>query len=54
MQADDVQYEHSELLLYQGDMLREAGFYQQALTHIEDNQGHIVDKLSFLEMKGNY
>ena len=52
-QADDVQYEHSELLLYQGVMLSEAGLYQQALKHIEDNKGQIVDKLSYLEMKGS-
>ena len=52
-QSEEVQYDHSELLLYQGDILKEAGLYQKALDHIEKNKSKIVDPLSFLEMKGN-
>ena len=42
------------MLLYQSEILKEAGLYQQALDHINENKSLILDKLSFLEMKGTF
>ncbi|CAK8697492.1 unnamed protein product [Clavelina lepadiformis] len=52
-QSQDNQYEHSELLLYQTDILVEAGLHQRALEHLEGNKDRIVDKLTWLETKGD-
>ncbi|XP_002131267.2 N-alpha-acetyltransferase 15, NatA auxiliary subunit-like [Ciona intestinalis] len=49
----EMVYEHSELLLYQNYILQEAGLFQQAMEHLETNKEKIVDKLSWLEYKGD-
>lgn len=46
-------YEHSEFLLYQNMVMREAGLYAQALEHILKNENSIVDKLAVEEIKGD-
>lgn len=47
-----MDYEHSELLLYQNTMLREQGKLQDALDHLQKYDNQIVDRLSVLETKG--
>lgn len=44
-------YEHSELLLYQNMVLREAGLLEEALNHLNKYEEQICDKLSVLETK---
>uniref|UniRef100_A0A6Q2YI17 N(alpha)-acetyltransferase 15, NatA auxiliary subunit a n=1 Tax=Esox lucius TaxID=8010 RepID=A0A6Q2YI17_ESOLU len=49
---DKVDYEYSELLLYQNQVLREAGLYREALEHLTTYQKHICDKLAVEETRG--
>lgn len=51
-QSSELQYEHSELLLYQTEILMEAGKYSEALRHLQSNQDKIMDKLALQEYKG--
>lgn len=44
-------YKHSELLLYQNQILVEAGQHQRALQHLDEFQGQICDKLAVKEAK---
>ncbi|KAH9373691.1 hypothetical protein HPB48_018664 [Haemaphysalis longicornis] len=44
-------YEHSELLLYQNMVMREAGELDEALCHLTRNEEQICDKLSVLETR---
>ncbi|KAI1278745.1 N-alpha-acetyltransferase 16, NatA auxiliary subunit [Halotydeus destructor] len=44
-------YEQSELLLYQAQVCKEAGFHQEALDHLNKNYDDICDKLAVHEMK---
>ncbi|XP_064636632.1 N-alpha-acetyltransferase 15, NatA auxiliary subunit-like [Lineus longissimus] len=44
-------YEHSELLLYQNMVLREAGTLEEALNHLREFEEHIVDKLAVSEIQ---
>ncbi|XP_074650017.1 N-alpha-acetyltransferase 15, NatA auxiliary subunit-like [Tubulanus polymorphus] len=46
-------YEHSELLLYQNMVLREAGRYQEALDHLKNYDIQMVDRVAVLETRGN-
>lgn len=46
-------YEHSELLLYQNMVMREAGELDEALCHLTRNEEQICDKLSVLETRAN-
>lgn len=46
-------YEHSELLLYQNMVMREAGELDEALGHLARNEEQICDKLSVLETRAN-
>ncbi|KAH8373849.1 N-alpha-acetyltransferase 16, NatA auxiliary subunit [Drosophila serrata] len=46
-------YRHSELLLYQNQILVESERLQQALDHLIKHQGQIVDKLAVLESMGD-
>ncbi|KAM9741699.1 N-alpha-acetyltransferase 15, NatA auxiliary subunit-like [Menidia menidia] len=49
---DKVDYEYSELLLYQNQVLREAGLYKEALDHLNDYEKQICDKLAVEETRG--
>ncbi|XP_044769016.1 N-alpha-acetyltransferase 15, NatA auxiliary subunit [Neomonachus schauinslandi] len=50
---DKVDYEYSELLLYQNQVLREAGLYREALEHLCTYEKQICDKLAVEETKVN-
>lgn len=47
-------YEHSELLLYQNMVMREAGNLEDALSHLNKYEEQICDKLSVMEARGKY
>lgn len=49
---DKVDYEYSELLLYQNQVLREAERYKEALDHLYTYEKQICDKLAVEETKG--
>lgn len=49
-----MDYEYSELLLYQNQVLREAGLLREALEHLTIYQKQICDKLAVEETKGTY
>uniref|UniRef100_A0A8C9YXU2 N-alpha-acetyltransferase 15, NatA auxiliary subunit n=1 Tax=Sander lucioperca TaxID=283035 RepID=A0A8C9YXU2_SANLU len=49
---DKVDYEYSELLLYQNQVLREAGLYKEALEHLSSYEKQICDKLAVEETRG--
>ncbi|KAI7801738.1 N-alpha-acetyltransferase 15, NatA auxiliary subunit a [Triplophysa rosa] len=49
---DKVDYEYSELLLYQNQLLREAGLFKKALDHLTNYEKQICDKLAVEEMRG--
>ncbi|CAD5115063.1 DgyrCDS4078 [Dimorphilus gyrociliatus] len=46
-------YEHSELLLYQNNVLTEAGNLQAALDHLNKYETHILDKLVLFETRAS-
>ncbi|XP_017650261.1 N-alpha-acetyltransferase 16, NatA auxiliary subunit isoform X2 [Nannospalax galili] len=47
-----VDYEYSELILYQNQVMREADLFQESLNHIETYKKQICDKLLVEEIKG--
>lgn len=49
---DKVDYEYSELLLYQNQVLREAGLHKEALEHLCNYEKQICDKLAVEETRG--
>ncbi|KAL7886236.1 hypothetical protein AOLI_G00065310 [Acnodon oligacanthus] len=49
---DKVDYEYSELLLYQNQVLREAGLFKEALIHLTTYEKQICDKLAVEETRG--
>ncbi|XP_051561366.1 N-alpha-acetyltransferase 15, NatA auxiliary subunit [Myxocyprinus asiaticus] len=49
---DKVDYEYSELLLYQNQVLMEAGLMKEALEHLTTYEKQICDKLAVEETKG--
>ncbi|XP_063046142.1 N-alpha-acetyltransferase 15, NatA auxiliary subunit a [Engraulis encrasicolus] len=49
---DKVDYEYSELLLYQNQVLREAGLFKEALDHLCTYEKQICDKLAVEETRG--
>ena len=51
-QPKTIDFEQSELLLYQNMVYREAQLYEQSLKHLEENQTYILDKLKLEEMRG--
>lgn len=51
---DQVDYEYSELLLYQNQVLREAGLYKEALDHLHKYEKLICDKLAVEETRGGF
>ncbi|XP_050416023.1 N-alpha-acetyltransferase 15, NatA auxiliary subunit [Patella vulgata] len=44
-------YEHSELLMYQNFVMREAGMYKEALEFLSENDEQLLDRLSVQEIK---
>ncbi|CAH1159834.1 unnamed protein product [Phaedon cochleariae] len=51
--VSNLDYEHSELLLYQNLVIQESGDLKEALRHLEDSQEQIVDKLTLKENLGD-
>uniref|UniRef100_A0A8C7WJH0 N(alpha)-acetyltransferase 15, NatA auxiliary subunit a n=1 Tax=Oncorhynchus mykiss TaxID=8022 RepID=A0A8C7WJH0_ONCMY len=51
-QVNKVDYEYSELLLYQNQVLREAGLFKEALEHLTTYEKQICDKLAVEETRG--
>jgi len=49
---DKVDYEYSELLLYQNQVLREASLHKEALDHLNNYEKQICDKLAVEETRG--
>ncbi|XP_035158448.1 N-alpha-acetyltransferase 16, NatA auxiliary subunit isoform X2 [Callithrix jacchus] len=47
-----MDYEYSELILYQNQVMREADLFQESLDHIETYEKQICDKLLVEEIKG--
>ncbi len=47
-----MDYEYSELLLYQNQVLREAGLHKEALEHLSTYEKQICDKLAVEETRG--
>uniref|UniRef100_A0A0K8RSI2 N-alpha-acetyltransferase 16, NatA auxiliary subunit-like n=1 Tax=Crotalus horridus TaxID=35024 RepID=A0A0K8RSI2_CROHD len=47
-----IDYEYSELILYQNQVMREADLFQESLDHIETYERQICDKLMIDEIKG--
>ncbi len=47
-----MDYEYSELLLYQNQVLREAGLFREALEHLTTYEKQICDKMAVEETKG--
>ena len=45
-------YEHSEMLLYQNEIMIDGGMYQEALEHLKEFEDQITDKMHVLETKG--
>ncbi|KFB46843.1 AGAP002284-PA-like protein [Anopheles sinensis] len=50
---DTFDYKHSELLLYQNNVIQEAGHYEKALQHLKTHEQQILDKLTVQEMTGD-
>eukprot|EP00069_Balaena_mysticetus_P004703 bmy_17447T0 len=46
-----IDYEYSELILYQNQVMREADLFQESLEHIETYEKQICDKLLVEEIK---
>lgn len=49
--AEPIDYEQSELFLYQVMILQEAGSYKEALEFLNKNSAQICDRLAVLEIK---
>lgn len=52
-QQETYDYKHSELLLYQNQILQESGNIQKAFNHLEEFESQIVDKLAVKETLGD-
>lgn len=50
---ESYDYKHSELLLYQNQVIQESGKLDNALKHLEDHQSQILDKLVVKETMGD-
>uniref|UniRef100_A0A8D1TUL3 N-alpha-acetyltransferase 16, NatA auxiliary subunit n=1 Tax=Sus scrofa TaxID=9823 RepID=A0A8D1TUL3_PIG len=48
-----IDYEYSELILYQNQVMREADLFQESLEHIETYEKQVCDKLLVEEIKGS-
>lgn len=51
-QPKSLDYEHSELLMYQNLIMREAGMIDESLNHLQRYDKQIVDRLAVEETKG--
>ncbi|XP_038839431.1 N-alpha-acetyltransferase 15, NatA auxiliary subunit-like [Salvelinus namaycush] len=49
---DMLDYEYSELLLYQNQVLREAGLYREVRDHLTTYKKQFCDKLAVEETRG--
>ena len=47
-------YEYSELLQYQNLVIKESGNVEEALSHLDQYEAAICDKIAMLETKGKY
>ena len=45
-------YEHSEMLLYQNEIMIDGEMYKEALEHLKEFESQITDKVTVLETKG--
>ena len=52
LQVKPFDYEHSEMLLYQNMVLREAGMTEDALKHLDVYDSQLVDRMTVKEIKG--
>ncbi|XP_042541617.1 N-alpha-acetyltransferase 16, NatA auxiliary subunit isoform X3 [Dipodomys spectabilis] len=50
--VNKLDYEYSELILYQNQVMREADLFQESLEHIQTYEKQICDKLLVGEIKG--
>lgn len=50
--VENYDYKHSELLLYQNQVIQESGNYEKALQHLKKYQGQILDTLAVKETMG--
>ncbi|XP_022099558.1 N-alpha-acetyltransferase 15, NatA auxiliary subunit-like [Acanthaster planci] len=50
-QVKPYDYEHSEFLLYQNQVFREAGEHEKALHHLDKYENQICDQISILETR---
>ncbi|VDM38371.1 unnamed protein product [Toxocara canis] len=53
VQPSEYDFEHSELILYQNMILRESGQLEVALKKLEENSLHIVDRVAYMETRGD-
>uniref|UniRef100_A0A915BNH6 Acetyltransferase n=2 Tax=Parascaris univalens TaxID=6257 RepID=A0A915BNH6_PARUN len=53
MQSSEYDFEQSELILYQNMILRESGQLELALKKLEENALHIVDRVAYMETRGD-
>ncbi|KAL3095428.1 hypothetical protein niasHS_007527 [Heterodera schachtii] len=51
--TSNVDYENSEILLYEVMVLTEAGRIEDALNKLEENSSCIIDRLAYLEHRGS-
>lgn len=51
--VENFDYKHSELLLYQNQVICESGDYEKALKHLEQHQSQILDKMTMQEIMGD-
>ncbi|XP_071951191.1 N-alpha-acetyltransferase 16, NatA auxiliary subunit-like [Antedon mediterranea] len=51
-QVKQYDYEHSEFLLYQNDVMKDAGKLEEALGHLNQYEDQINDRLSVQETRG--
>lgn len=51
--VENYDYKHSELLLYQNQVIQESGNLDKALKHLREYQLQILDKLVVKEMLGD-
>lgn len=51
--TSDYDFEQSELILYQNMILRESGQLELALSKLEENALHIVDRVTYMETRAD-
>ena len=52
LNKSSLDFEHSEMLLYQNMIHRESGRKKEALDHLDKYENYITDKLQVKELKG--